>query len=66
MTGLSMYMFLGVNVLRETLFWGIHKVLPGETIIYDLEKNIKRTINTLIHPTSIRKLDLEGLDTRLI
>ena len=58
--GLACTCFLGVNVLRETLFSGIQKVLPGETIIYDLEKkNIKRTINTLIHPTSNAKLNLE-------
>lgn len=38
--GLACTCFLGVNVLRETLFSGIHKVLPGETIIYDLEKKI--------------------------
>ena len=27
---------LGANVLRQTLFSGIYKVLPGETIIYCL------------------------------
>ena len=32
---------LGVNVLRQTLFNGIYKVLPGETIIYDLYKKSK-------------------------
>ena len=28
--------FLGVNVLRQTIFSGIYKILPGETLVYDL------------------------------
>ena len=35
---------LGVNVLRQTIFKGVYKVLPGETIIYDLyKKKLKRS-----------------------
>ena len=29
---------IGVNVLRQTIFSGIYKVLPGETLIYDLSQ----------------------------
>lgn len=47
---------LGVNVLRQTVFNGIYKVLPGETIIYDLGlKKIKRSFRTLIKPYSNQK-----------
>ncbi len=44
---------LGVNVLRQTLFNGIYKVLPGETIIYDLyKKKVKSTFRNLVKPNS--------------
>lgn len=47
---------LGVNVMRQTVFNGINKVLPGETIVYDLTlKKIKKTFRTLIKPTSNNK-----------
>ena len=29
---------LGVNVLRQTIFKGIYKVLPGETIVYSIDE----------------------------
>ena len=29
---------LGVNVLRQTIFNGIYKVFPGETIIYNIDQ----------------------------
>ncbi len=48
---------LGVNVLRQTIFSGIYKVLPGETLVYDLyNKKIKKTFRTLIKPFSNSKL----------
>ena len=51
---------LGVNVVRETLFSGIYKVLPGETIIYDLNrKKIKNSFRSLVKPSSNKKLDDE-------
>ncbi len=47
---------LGVNVMRQTVFSGINKVLPGETIVYDLTlKKIKKTFRTLIKPISNNK-----------
>jgi len=49
---------LGVNVLRQTVFKGIYKVLPGETIIYDLiKKKVKNSFRTLIKPNSNNKFD---------
>ena len=51
---------IGVNVLRQTIFNGIYKVLPGETIIYDLnKKKISRSFRTLIKPNSNQKLNNE-------
>ena len=51
--GLVCTSFLGVNVLRQTLFNGIYKVLPGETIIYDLSnRKVKRSFRNLIKPYS--------------
>lgn len=51
---------LGVNVLRQTVFSGIYKVLPGETIIYDLvRKKIKKSFRTFIKPVSNKKFDKE-------
>ena len=47
---------LGVNVMRQTVFNGISKVLPGETIVYDLSlKKIKKSFRTLIKPFSNNK-----------
>jgi len=57
--------FLGVNALRETMFSGIYKVLPGETIIYDLEKqNIKRTYNSIVHPKSNINFNSEEFENK--
>ena len=51
---------LGVNVLRQTVFTGVHKVLPGETIIYDLGfKKIKRSFRTFVKPYSNNKFSHE-------
>ena len=51
--GLACTTLLGVNVLRQTLFSGIYKVLPGETIIYDLyNKKIKSSFRNLVKPYS--------------
>ncbi len=45
--------FLGANVLRETVFNGIFKILPGETIIYNLsKKKIINSFRTLVKPFS--------------
>lgn len=44
---------LGVNPLRETLFTGIYKVMPGESLVFNLiNKKITHSFNTFIRPTS--------------
>ncbi|MDC3023397.1 asparagine synthase (glutamine-hydrolyzing) [Pelagibacteraceae bacterium] len=49
---------LGVNVLRQTIFKGIYKVFPGETIVYDLyQKKIKRKFRSLVKPYSNKKFN---------
>ena len=51
---------LGANVLRQTLFSGIYKVLPGETIIYCLNnKKIKSTFRNIIRPNSNNNFNVE-------
>ena len=51
---------LGVNVLRQTVFKGVYKVFPGETIVYDLvNKKIKRSFRTIIKPKSNKKLKVD-------
>ena len=48
----------GINVLRNTFFSNIKKLLAGETLVYDLpNKKIKNTHRTLIKPTSNYKFD---------
>lgn len=55
---------LGVNVMRQTVFSGINKVLPGETIIYDLSlKKIKKSFRTLIKPLSNNKFNKEEFNS---
>tara|TARA_B100000989_G_scaffold129807_1_gene96429 strand:- start:108 stop:1844 length:1737 start_codon:yes stop_codon:yes gene_type:complete len=47
---------LGVNVLRQTIFKGIYKVFPGETIIYNIDqKKIKKTFRSIVKPYSNKK-----------
>ena len=51
---------LGVNVLRQTIFKGIYKVLPGETIVYSIDqKKIKRSFRTFVKPYSNKKLNID-------
>ena len=51
---------LGANVLRQTLFSGIYKVLPGETIIYCLDnKKVKSTFRNIIRPNSNKNFNVE-------
>ena len=51
---------LGVNVLRQTIFKGIYKVFPGETIIYDMDKKrIKSTFRSFVKPSSNKKFNIE-------
>ena len=61
---------LGVNVMRQTVFNGILKVLPGETIVYDLSlKKIKRSFRTLIKPYSNKKFikeEFENITSKVI
>jgi len=50
--------FLGVNVLRQTIFKGIYKVLPGETIVYSIDKKkIKRSFRSIVKPYSNRRFN---------
>lgn len=57
---LSCTSLLGVNVLRQTVFNNIYKVLPGETIIYNIdEKKIKKTFRTYVKPFSDKKFNSE-------
>ncbi len=58
--GLVCTSLLGANILRQTLFNGIYKVLPGETLIYDLEnKKIKSSFRNLIKPNSRKKFHID-------
>ena len=51
---------LGFNVLRQTIFKGIFKVFPGETIIYDIDKKkIKNTFRNFIKPYSNKKFKID-------
>ena len=51
---------LGFNVLRQTIFKGIFKVFPGETIIYDVDKKkIKNTFRNFIKPYSNKKFKID-------
>lgn len=51
---------LGVNVLRQTIFSGIYKVFPGETIIYNIDqKKIIRSFRTLVKPSSNKRFKID-------
>ena len=51
---------LGINVLRQTIFKGIYKVLPGETIVYSIDKKkIKKTFRHLVKPYSNKKFNID-------
>ena len=57
--------FLGVNVLRETVFNGIYKVFPGETIVYNLsQKRITKSFRDLIKPLSNKKFNRDEFRER--
>ncbi len=52
--------YLGVNILRQTIFNGIYKVLPGETFVYCLEnKRVKSSFRNLIKPYSKRRFEAD-------
>ena len=54
--GLACTCFLGANVLRQTLFNGIYKILPGETVVYNLDKKkIISSFRNLVKPNSKNK-----------
>lgn len=58
---------LGVNVLRQTIFSGIYKILPGETLVYDLNTlKISNKFRTLIKPNSNKKLNLDEFETQTL
>lgn len=56
---------LGINVLKQTIFTGIYKVFPGETIVYSLDqKKIKKKFRSIVKPHSNKKFYIdEFLDT---
>lgn len=57
---LSMIAKIGTNPTRDTLFTGIYKILPGETLIYDLSnKKIKNTFSSIVLPKSNIKFNKE-------
>lgn len=50
----------GMNFLRSTLFKGIYKLNPGETLIYDLNsKSFKRTLRNVVCPKSSKNLNID-------
>ncbi len=50
--------YLGVNILRQTMFNGIYKILPGETIVYSLDsKKIKYNFRNYIKPYSSKEFN---------
>lgn len=52
--------FVGFNLLRQTLFSKILKILPGETLVYDLNsKKIKKFYRTYTKPLSNYKYEPE-------
>ncbi len=57
---LSCTSFLGVNVLRQTIFEGIYKVFPGETITYSIDqKKIKKSFRSIVKPYSNKKFHID-------
>ena len=52
--------YLGVNILRQTMFNGIYKVLPGETIVYNLDnRKVRLSFRNFIKPHSRKIFDAE-------
>lgn len=59
-TALALTSVLGSIPTRDTLFTGIYKVLPGETIVYDInEKNINSSFRDIIKPNSNTRFNSE-------
>ena len=58
--GLACTCLLGTNVLRQTMFNGVYKILPGETIIYNIDnKKIKNKFRNLVKPTSSKAYNID-------
>lgn len=56
----------GLNPLRQTLFSGIKKLLPGETVVYDLhDKKIVHTKRIYIKPNANRNFNPEEFRNQL-
>ena len=52
--------YSGINATRNTLFKNIKKVMPGETLVYDVaNKRFIQSYQKVITPTSKCKLDLD-------
>ena len=52
--------YTGVNVTNNTMFKGIKKLMPGESLTWDIKnKKFIQTHKTIIHPSSNKNLDLE-------
>ena len=58
--GLACTSLIGANILRQTMFTGIYKVLPGESIIYNIDtKRVKYKFRNLVKPTSSKAYDVD-------
>lgn len=58
--------YCGMNFFRNTLFQGIMKVKPGETLIYDL--NLKKFINSIsnvVIPKSSKKMNIDEFNEEI-
>ena len=52
--------YSGINISANTMFKGIKKVLPGQTLVYDIHKQkFTRTSRWVIKPTSKKGFDPE-------
>ena len=52
--------YSGANFLRQTIFKGINKVMPGETMVFDLDQKKFKTVHrNLVKPLSNKKFEIE-------
>ena len=51
--------YSGANFLRQTIFNGINKVMPGETMVFDLDQKKFKTVHrNLVKPLSNKKFEI--------
>ena len=52
--------YSGANFLRQTIFKGINKVMPGETMVFDIDQKKFKTVHrNLVKPLSNKKFEIE-------